>query len=145
MSNLVKIKKASGGVSEHLQTTNSQGSGSLNLPEDYSDFANVSSGIYDNRKETDDTHVDNQDPPDGGWGWIVTFCAFLINIVLIGTHNCFGLLYLDLVNEFKEPLSKTGRRTTGSTKWKYHNCLLFCLRFISVSFHYYGVILYNSN
>jgi len=49
------------------------------------------------------------EPPNGGWGWVVTFAAFVINVVLIGSHNCFGLLYLDLVDEFDGGLSKTGK------------------------------------
>ncbi|XP_078492981.1 monocarboxylate transporter 10 [Ciona intestinalis] len=45
--------------------------------------------------------------PDGGWGWVVTFAAFTINIVVIGIHNCFSLLYIDMITEFKGSLSKT--------------------------------------
>ncbi|XP_076825391.1 monocarboxylate transporter 10-like isoform X2 [Clavelina lepadiformis] len=45
--------------------------------------------------------------PDGGWGWVVTLASFFINIIIIGTHNCFGILYLDLVEEFQQSLSKT--------------------------------------
>ena len=44
----------------------------------------------------------------GRQGWIIAFAAFLTNVVLIGTHNCFGLLFIDLVQEFNEPLFKTG-------------------------------------
>ena len=47
--------------------------------------------------------------PDGGWGWVVTLASFFINIIIIGTHNCFGILYLDLVEEFQQSLSKTGK------------------------------------
>uniref|UniRef100_H2Z8Y3 Major facilitator superfamily (MFS) profile domain-containing protein n=1 Tax=Ciona savignyi TaxID=51511 RepID=H2Z8Y3_CIOSA len=45
--------------------------------------------------------------PDGGWGWVVTFSAFMINIVLIGIHNCFSLVYVDLIKQFEGSLSKT--------------------------------------
>lgn len=40
-------------------------------------------------------------------GWIIAFSAFLTNVILIGAHNCFGLLFIDLVQEFHEPLFKT--------------------------------------
>lgn len=31
-------------------------------------------------------------PPDGGWGWIIAGVAFIINGIVLGIHNSFGLL-----------------------------------------------------
>ena len=46
-------------------------------------------------------------PPDGGWGWIVTLSSFFINVVIIGMHNSFAILYLDLVDEFEKSYATT--------------------------------------
>ena len=33
-------------------------------------------------------------PPDGGWGWVIAGVAFIINGIILGIHNSFGL-FLD--------------------------------------------------
>ncbi|XP_039274276.2 monocarboxylate transporter 10-like [Styela clava] len=58
------------------------------------------------------THSKVDDTPNGGWGWVITASAFFLNVIIIGTHNIFGLLFLDLVHEFGESLFKTS--TVGS-------------------------------
>lgn len=49
----------------------------------------------------------NDDEQEGGWGWVIAVAAFLVNILTIGCHNVFGLLLVDLVEEFNESLFKT--------------------------------------
>ncbi|KAK6168441.1 hypothetical protein SNE40_020972 [Patella caerulea] len=45
--------------------------------------------------------------PDGGWGWVVCFGAFMINFIADGTMFSFGILFLDLLDYFKDSKFKT--------------------------------------
>lgn len=45
--------------------------------------------------------------PDGGWGWVVVFCSFIISMVADGISYSFGLLYIEFLNYFQESKSKT--------------------------------------
>ncbi|XP_047737026.1 uncharacterized protein LOC108671632 [Hyalella azteca] len=36
--------------------------------------------------------------PEGGWGWVVCGCVFVIHILTTGMQYSFGVLYTDLVN-----------------------------------------------
>lgn len=62
----------------------------------------------DVENEEEDSSKDIYEPPDGGWGWVVTIGVFFINAVILGIHNCFALLFYDLQKEFKEASFKTG-------------------------------------
>ncbi|XP_067127605.1 monocarboxylate transporter 9-like [Centruroides vittatus] len=46
-------------------------------------------------------------PPDGGWGWVVVFASFMINLISDGVSLSFGILFVDLVNYFGESKGKT--------------------------------------
>ena len=46
--------------------------------------------------------------PDGGWGWAVCAAAFFVQFIVFGVHNCFGILYTKLLEEFKKSKSETG-------------------------------------
>ena len=59
------------------------------------------------KKEKDATNTNNQHPPDGGWGWVVTLSSFFINTFIIGMHNSFAVLYLDLRDEFQQSFATT--------------------------------------
>jgi len=61
----------------------------------------------DVENEEEDSSKDIYEPPDGGWGWVVTIGVFFINAVILGIHNCFALLFYDLQKEFKEASFKT--------------------------------------
>lgn len=39
-------------------------------------------------------------PPDGKWGWVVCAAAFLIQFIVLGTMNNFGILYVELFEDF---------------------------------------------
>ncbi|XP_031628936.1 monocarboxylate transporter 13-like [Contarinia nasturtii] len=39
---------------------------------------------------------------DGGWGWVVVFASFCIHIITDGITYSFGVLYIQLLDEFKE-------------------------------------------
>lgn len=45
--------------------------------------------------------------PDGGWGWMVVFAAFIINAISEGISFSFGLLYSEFLVEFKASKSTT--------------------------------------
>lgn len=45
--------------------------------------------------------------PDGGWGWMVVFAAFLLNTVSEGVSFSFGLLYSEFLVEFEASKSAT--------------------------------------
>ncbi|KAH9516555.1 hypothetical protein DERF_007290 [Dermatophagoides farinae] len=46
-------------------------------------------------------------PPDGGWGWMVVFASFIINLIADGVSLSFGVIFVELVNYFNESKSKT--------------------------------------
>ncbi|KAI5651663.1 major facilitator superfamily domain-containing protein [Phthorimaea operculella] len=45
--------------------------------------------------------------PDGGWGWVVVFSAFLVSACADGLVFSFGLLHEEFTSYFKQPQSKT--------------------------------------
>ena len=45
---------------------------------------------------------------DGGYSWLVVLGSFLTQFVVMGVHNVFGLLYIDLLEEFGESNAATG-------------------------------------
>ncbi|CAC5366703.1 unnamed protein product [Mytilus coruscus] len=46
-------------------------------------------------------------PPDGGWGWVIVFSAFLINVITDGCSYSFGVLFVFLLDYFQESRSTT--------------------------------------
>ncbi|KAK7499314.1 hypothetical protein BaRGS_00009574 [Batillaria attramentaria] len=40
--------------------------------------------------------------PDGGWGWVVCAGSFMVNFIIDGTMFSFGILLLDLLDDFGE-------------------------------------------
>ena len=45
---------------------------------------------------------------DGGLSWLVVFGSFMSQFVVVGIHFVFGLLYIDLLNEFGQSKATTG-------------------------------------
>lgn len=45
--------------------------------------------------------------PDGGWGWVVTFAAFMVGVILDGISFSFGLFFKELLVHFNEGKSLT--------------------------------------
>ena len=45
--------------------------------------------------------------PDGGWGWVVTFSAFMVGVILDGISFSFGLFFNHLLAEFSASKSQT--------------------------------------
>ena len=46
--------------------------------------------------------------PDGGFGWIVCCGTFMVNFVVFGIHNSFGVVYVNLLDELKLGEMQTG-------------------------------------
>ncbi|KAG8224912.1 hypothetical protein J437_LFUL006271 [Ladona fulva] len=46
-------------------------------------------------------------PPDGGWGWVVVFASFCVNLIADGITFSFGVFYVHLLHYFGEGKSKT--------------------------------------
>ncbi|KAJ6216162.1 hypothetical protein RDWZM_007319 [Blomia tropicalis] len=51
--------------------------------------------------------TDYNRPPDGGWGWVVVFASFMINLIADGISLSFGVIFPELVEYFGESKSKT--------------------------------------
>ncbi|XP_077998162.1 monocarboxylate transporter 13-like [Glandiceps talaboti] len=54
-----------------------------------------------------DKSQSSREPPDGGWGWVVVFAAFLTVALTFGSLNSFGVLYVAFLDAFGESKSKT--------------------------------------
>ncbi len=35
--------------------------------------------------------------PEGGWGWVITFCCFLVNIFTTGLQLSFSVLSFEII------------------------------------------------
>lgn len=46
-------------------------------------------------------------PPDGGWGWVVVFASFFVNLIADGITFSFGVIYVEFLNYFNEGKAKT--------------------------------------
>ena len=57
--------------------------------------------------ETRRSQFTHNSPPDGGWGWVVTFSAFFIGLILDGISYSFGLFFKELYTYFNESRSLT--------------------------------------
>lgn len=47
-------------------------------------------------------------PPDGGWGWVVCFGAFMVHFLTVGQQNSAGVVYSALLNEYSTQRGETG-------------------------------------
>lgn len=45
--------------------------------------------------------------PDGGWGWVVVFAAFMVNMIADGVTFSFGVIFIEFEKYFEEGKSKT--------------------------------------
>lgn len=45
--------------------------------------------------------------PDGGWGWVVVFASFVVNLIADGITFSFGVIYVEFLNYFGEGKAKT--------------------------------------
>lgn len=75
----------------------------------------------------------NPTPPDGGWGWLVTFASFMCNFILDGICVSFGVVQYEYMKEFNASharVSWIGSALSGS--------YLLVGPFVSAMCAYYG-------
>ena len=58
------------------------------------------------RSEAHNVRIDLK--PDGGYGWIVCCGTFMVNFVVFGIHNSFGVVYVNLLDDLKLGEIQTG-------------------------------------
>lgn len=46
-------------------------------------------------------------PPDGGWGWVVVFASFMVNLIADGVTFSFGVIYIEFLKYFDEGKAMT--------------------------------------
>ena len=46
-------------------------------------------------------------PPDGGWGWVIMFASFMLNLILDGVCFSFGIFLLEFLEFYQESKGKT--------------------------------------
>lgn len=68
---------------------------------------------------------------DGGLSWFAVLGSFMTQFVVMGIHNVFGLLYLDLLTEFGESKATTGKKATPNLPSRVSNRIFAFTRFFS--------------
>lgn len=61
--------------------------------------------------DSDDSSSSSSDlinrAPDGGWGWVVVFASFMVNMIADGVTFSFGVIFIEFEKYFEEGKSKT--------------------------------------
>ncbi|XP_045448809.1 uncharacterized protein LOC123657277 [Melitaea cinxia] len=57
--------------------------------------------------DDEDVSITEARPPDGGWGWVVVFASFLVNLIADGITFSFGVFFPHFLEYFGEGKGKT--------------------------------------
>ncbi|XP_060871902.1 uncharacterized protein LOC132946091 isoform X1 [Metopolophium dirhodum] len=60
----------------------------------------------DSSSSSSSSDLHNQ-APDGGWGWVVVFASFMVNMIADGVTFSFGVIFIEFEKYFEEGKSKT--------------------------------------
>ena len=63
---------------------------------------------------------------DGGLSWFIALGSFMTQFVVMGIHNVFGLLYIDLLKDFGESKATTGENLNRVTTKSDQNAIHLC-------------------
>lgn len=98
----LKVPQMNNGKSTSFESfTGSEASASSSS----SDSSSSSSSSSEDNSSLDE--VAEARPPDGGWGWVVVFAAFMVNLFSDGVTFSFGVIYVEFLNYFGESKAKT--------------------------------------
>ncbi len=64
-------------------------------------------GTLEGPLEAECVEFEFESAPDGGFGWVVIFAAFCVQFLVLGVMNNFGVLFSELLVEFKRGKSRT--------------------------------------
>ncbi|KAL3886823.1 hypothetical protein ACJMK2_026788 [Sinanodonta woodiana] len=62
-----------------------------------------------NRRVPNDIVLQQPIPPDGDWGWVITFASFMVGFLVDGVAFTFGVFFKEFVNHFGQ--------SKGATSW----------------------------
>lgn len=57
--------------------------------------------------DDEDVSITEARPPDGGWGWVVVFASFMVNLIADGITFSFGVFFTHFLEYFGESKGKT--------------------------------------
>lgn len=67
----------------------------------------VSGSSSSSSSDDEDLSIAEARPPDGGWGWVVVFASFMVNLIADGITFSFGVFYPHFLEYFGEGKGKT--------------------------------------
>lgn len=66
-----------------------------------------SSSSSDSSSSDDVSQFAEAKPPDGGYGWVIVFASFMVNLIADGITFSFGVIFTELLKYFGEGKAKT--------------------------------------
>ncbi|XP_038211785.1 monocarboxylate transporter 1-like [Zerene cesonia] len=69
--------------------------------------AAVSVSSSSSSSDDEDVSIAEARPPDGGWGWVVVFASFMVNLIADGITFSFGVFFPHFLEYFGEGKGKT--------------------------------------
>ncbi|KAG8253017.1 hypothetical protein J6590_044010 [Homalodisca vitripennis] len=94
----------------HVQFHHSTSNGVVHSPgEKAPSYISTNSGSSSSSYEDDSSSGQYSETraPDGGWGWVVVFAAFMVNLIADGITFSFGVIFVEFLHYFGEGKSKT--------------------------------------